>query len=278
MARKNIFEILESKWNLYEELSRLRKLFEDIEMITIYGISQSTIRDFVDEYCFYSWKNRNQYIDVADYLDALEYSKLIELVEEDTDLAIMLVEIMYNFYYMAKSKMTNENYRFSSDFQLFKSNMDRFLDNCNHMAYIIEDKEQVIVIEKDPAATAVAEISNPETAFAVIQYNHHTLKGDIKAKKEIILHLAAKLEPKRTTLKGTNPSLADDIFTLLNNLNIRHNNIDPAYYDFKHYIASMSKEELENWYDELYQMILLANLEIDNLERKKRVTELKTHF
>ena len=37
----------------------------------------------------------------------------------------------------------------------------------------------------------------------------------------------------------------------------------------------MDKEALENWYDELYQMVLLAFLLLDNVERTGKVKELK---
>ena len=37
----------------------------------------------------------------------------------------------------------------------------------------------------------------------------------------------------------------------------------------------MSNTELENWYDEIYQMCLLAFLEIEQIARKKSFNELK---
>ena len=37
----------------------------------------------------------------------------------------------------------------------------------------------------------------------------------------------------------------------------------------------MTDEELESWYDETYQMLLLSILELDNVERNKKVKELK---
>ena len=37
----------------------------------------------------------------------------------------------------------------------------------------------------------------------------------------------------------------------------------------------MSKKQLEKWYDELYQMMLLAILLLDNAERTVKVKELK---
>lgn len=37
----------------------------------------------------------------------------------------------------------------------------------------------------------------------------------------------------------------------------------------------MSDIELEEWYDEPYQMLLLCILEYDNIERNNRVSKLK---
>ena len=48
--------------------------------------------------------------------------------------------------------------------------------------------------------------------------------------------------------------------------------------NYKETVAKMSKDELENWYDETYQLCLLAFLELDNVERTKKVVELKASF
>ena len=42
--------------------------------------------------------------------------------------------------------------------------------------------------------------------------------------------------------------------------------------------AKMTQDELEGWYDETYQMCLLAFLELDNVERTKKVAQLKASF
>lgn len=41
------------------------------------------------------------------------------------------------------------------------------------------------------------------------------------------------------------------------------------------YVKNLSEEEREYWYDETYQLILLCILEYDNIERTKKITELK---
>ena len=45
----------------------------------------------------------------------------------------------------------------------------------------------------------------------------------------------------------------------------------PKYHKF---VANMSNEELEKWYDETYQLCLLCFLEMDNVERKRKIKEL----
>lgn len=65
---------------------------------------------------------------------------------------------------------------------------------------------------------------------------------------------------------------------MLNNLNIRHNNKSKKDKNYKEYVAKMKKNKLEEWYDELYQMMLLAMLELEQVERNQKINELKTHF
>lgn len=42
-----------------------------------------------------------------------------------------------------------------------------------------------------------------------------------------------------------------------------------------HFVADMKDGDIEQWYDDIYQMCLLAFLELDHLERKERVKKLK---
>ena len=133
-----------------------------------------------------------------------------------------------------------------------------------------------MVIEDKPEVTAVAEIIDDPLALPVIKYNHHLMKGDISAKKDILLKLGSYLEGKRDEVKAANSRLESIIFIMLNSLNIRHNNCDPSNKGkYKQVVADMTSETLEEWYDELYQMILLVILEMDNKERIKKFEELK---
>jgi len=130
-------------------------------------------------------------------------------------------------------------------------------------------------VPKDQAAISVAEIIDPSLSYKVIEYNHHSMKGDLDRKKAVLIALAEKLEPQRTKLKEINTSLETDIFYLLNSVKIRHNNAEQGGKNYISYVAAMNNEEIEQWYDDTYQLCLLAFLELDNTERKARVKQLK---
>lgn len=132
-----------------------------------------------------------------------------------------------------------------------------------------------IYVEKDPAAIAAAEIVPENLSYKVIEYNHHSMRGDLAAKKETLLKLANAFEPIRASLKGINKSLESDISYGLNNLNIRHNNCETVNKHYKQIVAKMPDDELEVLYDDLYQMMLLAFLECENIDRSKRFSLTK---
>ena len=150
-----------------------------------------------------------------------------------------------------------------------------YLKEYNQKAWYNEEKEQVIIVEDKPEVTAVAEIVEAENALSIIRYNHHALKGDIKAKKHILVEIGKKLEPERNRLHTINSSLEDKIFFMLNNMDLRHNNRYEGDRNYKAVVAQMADEELETWYDELYQMMLLAFLELDQSDRSEKIDALK---
>ena len=130
-------------------------------------------------------------------------------------------------------------------------------------------------VPKDQAAISVAEIIDSSLSYRVIEYNHHSMRGDLERKRALLLSLADKLEPQRANLKQISSSLESDLFYLFNKVNIRHNNAEQGSKTYVPYVASMNKDEIEQWYDDTYQMCLLAFLELDNGERKVRVKQLK---
>lgn len=277
MERNNIFKLLEQNYKSFESnLFRIDELFQKRYMIEQNFRQKTTLKNFVQQHCFYSWKNRGRCIDVDDFLNTIGYPldpyETINLYSY-----LDRIEGIYNLWYLAK------NYRYLSEkppkfyitYSILKTLLDDCLSDFNYKAYYNSEVEQLIVAEDKPEVTAVAEIVDPQTAFEIVRYNHRTLQGNFEAKKRILLTMGAELEPKRNVLKGINQSLERNIFFMLNNLNLRHNNCAEGDKNYKKAVASMTPMDLEHWYDVLYQMILLANLELENSKRLHDIDSLK---
>lgn len=137
-----------------------------------------------------------------------------------------------------------------------------------------------VFVEKDAVVTAVAgsELIPDELSYRLITYDHYSMCGDLEKKKAIIVRLASILEGKQAKLNQVNPTLKKDLFYIFNNFNVRHNNCDPQSKDYKPAIADMDKNELEKWYDETYQMCLLAFMELEQADRKPNFDAIKAEI
>lgn len=277
MSRKNIFEIVNESFDLHREILRMKRLVEEDEIVEDNHYAYS-ILEAVKDIGFSAWKNRGRCVDADDFLSMLNYDFLWKnAANSETDL-LTLVEIVYNFWYIAykTSDLSFCEYESEKRFFLLKEIMDECLAQYNYKGEYFPDLAQLIVVEDKAEATAVAEIVDKEVSLKVLRYIHFTLKGNLKAKKEILVALGSDIESKRKQLHGVDSSLENDIFYILNNLDLRHNNRASGSKYYKQAVAEMDDSILETWYDELYQMILLAYLQMDQKERGMKVKELKT--
>lgn len=78
-------------------------------------------------------------------------------------------------------------------------------------------------------------------------------------------------------LKGINKTIESDFFYMVNSMNVRHNNCGAA--DKKKYnakFATLTSQEQEDWYDEIYQEGLMAFLMLEQANREKRIAAFKS--
>lgn len=275
--RKSIFDIVSGSINQVNEVDRVIKMFGEEKTLCVNNYTDYSILSFVNKYCFRDWQQRNHCVDVVDFLQSLNFKSLKESAKTEIESFLIMIELVYNFWKMSENAFGKGiGVKWQGNYYHLKDVMDDNLNLYNHKAYYLEETEQVFVIEDREEVTAVAEIINQELALDVIKYNHRTLQGDIDTKKAILLRLGSEFEPKRKQLHDLDSKLEDNLFFALNNLNLRHNNRSKKDKNYKEYVAKMRKDRLEKWYDEVYQMMLLAFLLIDNVERSKNFDELKT--
>lgn len=281
--RKSIFEKANQNNTVTLDVSRIIILSENENIISD-GFYSYTLKGFFRQFCFPEWANRGHCIDLDDFLSLIDYSNTKALAKNGIDLEnslLDLIELIYNFWVMADDRLTwlssmGKTSKRYKGFYLIKTIMDDVLAQYNQKPVINKEAQQVLIIEDKPEVTAVAEIIKEELVTPVIKYNHRTLKGDLDTKKAILISLYHELEPKQKVINSFNNKLEDNLFYLCNNLDIRHNNVNDGHGKYKEFVANMDAESLEEWYDELYQMMLLAFLAIDDIEnRRQKVNKLK---
>lgn len=201
------------------------------------------------------------------------------------DHLISLCEYIYNMLIGYQNIQGSYGYGMTSmmpmpiNIQFYMMQIMQIIERIGYMQ-AMEDG-YTIFVEKSPAAIAVAESELiPENlSYKLISYNHYAMKGNLEEKKAVLLQLALILEAKRNDLEKADRTLETNLFYIFNNLNIRHNNINPDLKGkYKAYVARMSNDDLERWYDEAYQMCLLAFLQLENINRKKEFDILKAEI
>ena len=188
---------------------------------------------------------------------------------------VTFCEYSYNLVYLSRGYAFN--YLSSDVNQAIRLYITQIENVIEKICYMPNDKENITdFVPKNQVAISVSEIVDPNLSYKILEYNHHSMKGDIRQKRDVVLTLADQLEPQRAKLKQINSTMESDLFFLFNNLNLRHNNADPNGKNYVSFVAAMKEEEIEQWYDDIYQMCLLAFLELDQIDRKSRVAQLKT--
>lgn len=270
--RLNIFEQIKNiELNYAEEMERVRKLFSEVGMIRehINTYHYQNMEKYVNENWFLSWNpNRGNFLSIQEMRHALNISDR-DLAQNSKETMINFFEFVFNIIKLYQQKRcyerADENY-----FNVLISNIENTLDKIN---YKIEDMgEYVIIIEKDPKAIAVAELYE-DISENIIEYRRFAIQGNIERKKEILATLSKKIEAIESKLKNNEYSyIINEVTSLLNNLDIRHNNIEGK--NANEIVAEMTTEKLEEWYDKTYDTILLALMVNHYLDYKSDIKNL----
>ncbi len=201
----------------------------------------------------------------------------INFVEDPEDFSIdSLVSICEYIYNMLVAYQSNSAGGFLPQAINVQFCLSQIMTVIEAIGYMFASKDGVVIfVEKSPAATSVAELMPEGLSYKVISYNHYSMKGNLDAKKNTLKMFTDMLEPRRPELTQIDSEFASDLFYAFNNFNIRHNNVDPTGKKYKKPVADLTNDQLEQWYDEVYQMSLLAFLRLDHIERKKNFDVLK---
>lgn len=270
MNRKSIFDILEEKYDFNNEFKKITYLFNrNVVRGDGYGYPIETLVNNV----FHTWKARGSCINCADMRKELEIDTIVKLEKNSPEQIILCLEYYANILYLYSNNIVLPlGWEEINTLSLLRNNIDFLIERLHYKKHIYAEKECVLLIPNDPAAVAVAEIAPKDLAFAILKYNHASLKGQVEEKRRLLQSIANEYEDLLNNPLDGFSSYFDTARGLLNNLNIRHNNKDGK--NQHALIKNMPKQELEKNYDELYQLLLFCVLIKDNAERKKGADEL----
>lgn len=260
---ETIFDKIKSKISFSLELQRLETLLKDPHGIMISEkpdplsfqlnkkekIEYYPIERYIDQTYFKQWQNRGTCISCDDMRNTLDIPNILSKDDPSNEDIRIYTEYVANIVCLQDKVKLNENYNaHRTDISLaILKNLESLLSWLNLELVYFDKKEKVLIHEKYSTVSAVSEITNEEITYQIVEYNHHTLKGNMEKKKAILLSLANELEPKRKKLSSINNQLTTNIFFMLNNLNLRHNNKSKRDKNYKEFVAKMPKEKLESW-------------------------------
>ena len=220
MGRKNIFEILAEKEDIDYQLDRIETLLSE------QSIDGWTLEEIIDEYCIRDWKYRGRCTSCGEIRKRLcitfdEVKKNIE----DINVVLNYLEYISNLIWLCNEEyIDNIGEFYDAEYQYLQENVIGLVEDLGYEIKVLDEEQRVLIVEKNPAVTAVSEIVPIELSNKVIEYNHFRLKGELEEKRKILLSLANKFEPLRNQLKNVNSTLESNTGFLLNKMNIRHNN------------------------------------------------------
>lgn len=276
MGRQNFFERIEQNLNLQNEYEKLEKIV--LKYTNEYNMS---LNDEIESY-FDLWKYKKNYLSFDElrshlgftYTKAWDYSFNAE------------IESIYDFFVYCEMILNMILVVLPEEAQIVNDNIIKKiiyiinydLESLNYTVSKMSD-DQYIIVQKDAAVSEVVELVEPTIADSILEYNHYVLKGDLEKKKNILVKIANALEPQKSEIKAINYQLFKDYFYLINNMDIRHNNCDSSdTSNYNAYFDKLTIEEKEEWYDEIYQMSLLIFLLLENRNRTKKISDLKSKY
>lgn len=275
MGRRNFFDRLARTIDFQREYQKIESL-----VLQPHSLHGDSIEDSIERY-FKNWKYNANYLSFKELRDQLKFTFVRDGYYDvpsghikDANDFFDYCEMIINMIVLLPEE--EAEYHENNVNEIIRL-IDYDLNSLNHKIRKIDDK--YLIIQKDATVSEVVDIVEFSLAKIILEYNHYLLKGDLEKKKNILVKIANALEPQKSEIKAINYQLFKDYFYLINNMDIRHNNCDSSdTSNYNAYFDKLTIEEKEEWYDEIYQMSLLIFLLLENRNRTKKISDLKSKY
>lgn len=277
MGRKNLYEVLDNiGLRPTLEYNRLITLFFKNKSIVFYG-TIIPLSDFIEKSFFYANPVRGSATNFKELFLDLNLPNVATRIEDLFLLCELLLAFDPSFHDFNVENQTIRNSIYDQ-FDKIKTNIDIICQRSNHEVF--NKKGKRIIVEKNKLTShAVELVDDPVIDIAMIEYNHYSLKGHLEEKRKILIQIGNYVEPilkSREIEKTEYKQLQSDAGFFLNRFNIRHNNKEGK--KAQEYILSLDDNQLEEWYDKIYNTLLSLIICNEQIGISKELKQLKQDY
>lgn len=270
MSRKNLYELISSNQTTpTKAFARLRYCFDHVEYSILTDFSSVTMSEFIEKYVFPNMPVSKKYIDLHDFMEDIGLGNLDGQKEFD-DVFLFIEFILYAIEYTPSNTRMYTTMAGGEDiYAEITRKISIVLDETSHKIEKINGFN--IVVPKNYAVDQAATLASEDIAWKLYEYNHFSNNGKLDSKKTILKNIADYIEPILQNKKGNQAAVL--VSEMLNNLNIRHNNLSGN--KKKAFVAKMNDETLEQWYDKTYNAIVYLLISEEWKKTKAEYEQMK---
>lgn len=264
--------VLNGNINYFDEVNKIVKIFETEKVHTSAYYDRVSIAAYIDSEFFRNLDLSSNYLSLFDILEEIKHQSPVNAFVEYSELILSLAAQLISKEYYSENDKSVITEKLANIIKI----IDFDLDKLNLKYEFIENNagKVAIIIPKDELLESTLEVINDgNISRKLIEYKSIKMDGNINGKEALLLSFSKYIEPllKNKELKQMNPRLFDDVSFMLNNLDLRHNNINAN--ERKYYQTTLKKRE--EWLDKLFIEILLVIK--SEIERKihKEISDIK---
>lgn len=231
MARKNIFQLVNERYDIQYEIEKIAYLFENANYF--YQVNQlesndATLKDIIASYLFPGWALKGTCLSPKEFFSRA--NAIIPTDEPATEEEILnYLEVMENFIklFQDNRNMICLNYGFEVNDEAFTSVFCYLIKTLEkRMGLTVRQcKDRMILYPLNAALEKVVDLYDDEDVqWELIRYERENLT--LAEKKKSLAYLATNLDIEKHK-QETNTQILhhlDIACNILNNLHIRHNN------------------------------------------------------
>ena len=262
-------------FDYHDALVQIHMLFEST--ILTYGFKEYTIENFVDKHYFSDWKGNENCRDTDEMRHGINIDGILGNADPTKNEVLVFLQYTVNIAELFRRKYNEEKapgFQFNlRTYTLLMSKIRDLLIRLGYELKYIPSKEVLYLIRTDAATDAAIESSEEQVRDMIIEYSSYAVSCDLSRKKIILDSLGKIVEEYDDNQQGDNIELFGSIEFMLRNFSIRRDNTEGA--NRNDFVAGLTETELLDWYDEIYQLLLLRILKHNNIARMEKIDAVR---